>query len=148
MTAAAEVELVARPVDRNRTVFVDLPAAWVVEAGPPAVARPAARDGVAPATVVGFDGGDVRGDELAAGVVTAALGRLADPVAVDVRRTGDGVDLVVAHRLWGVDVTTFERHHCLPSGRWVVACTVPDADLGDWAAVARRIVRSLVVVRS
>jgi len=145
VTAVAEIELVARAVDRDGGVFVDVPAAWVVEVGPPAVARPAESVGVAPAVVVGLEAGGMGRNELAAEVVAAALGRLADPVVVDVRPRGDGVEFVVAHRLWGVDVTTFERHHCLGSGRWVVACTVSDVELADWARVAQRIVGSLAV---
>jgi hypothetical protein len=145
VTAVAEVELVARPVDRDRPVLVDLPPAWVVDLGPPAVAGPVDRGGVAPAVAVGCEADGLRGDVLAAGVVAAALERLGDPVVVDVRLAGDGVEVVVGHRLWGVDVTTFERHHRLASGRWVVACTVADAELGDWAGVARRIVGSLAV---
>jgi hypothetical protein len=146
VTAVAEVELVARAVDRDRSVFVDLPPEWVVNVGPPAVAGPVDWGGVAPAVAVGFEADSLRGDMLAAGVVAAALGRLGDPVVVEVRLVGDGVEVVVGHRLWGVDVTTFERHHRLAaSERWVVACTVADAELGDWARVARRIVGSLAV---
>ena len=146
MTAVVEAELVARAVDRDRTVYIDLPPRWVVNVGPPAVAGPVDWGGVAPAVAVGFEADSLEGDVLAAGVVAAALERLGDPVVVEVRLVGDGVEVVVGHRLWGVDVTTFERHHCLgASGRWVVACTVADAELGDWAGVARRIVGSLAV---
>ena len=109
----------ARAIDRDRNVFVDLPAGWVVNVGPPAVAGPVDWAGVAPAVAVGFEADSLRRDALAAGVVAAAVERLGDPVVVDVRLVGDGVEVVVGHRLWGTDVTTFERHHCLASGRWV-----------------------------
>lgn len=146
MTAVVEAELVARAVDRDRTVYIDLPPRWVVNVGPPAVAGPVDWGGVAPAVAVGFEADSLEGEVLAAGVVAAAHERLGDPVVVEVRLVGDGVEVVVGHRLWGVDVTTVERHHCLgASGRWVVACTVADAELGAWAGVARRIVGSLAV---
>ena len=146
MNAGAGPALAARAVDASGEVVVDLPAGWVVEVGPPTVARPAGWSGVAPAVVVAVEPDVVRGDELAAAVVEAALARLADPVVVEVRCRGDDVEIVVAHRHWGVDVTTVERHRCLgPRGRWVVSCSVPDADLAGWAGAAPRIVASLAV---
>src|SRR5262245_28514129 len=83
VTAVVDAELVARAVDRDRRVFVDLPPAWVVNVGPPAVAGPVDWGGVAPAVAVGFEADSLRGDALAAGVVAAALERLGDPVVVD-----------------------------------------------------------------
>ena len=147
MNAIAGPAWAARAVDAAGDVVVDLPGDWVVEVGPPTVARPAGWSGVAPAVVVVVEPDVVRGDDLAAAVVGAALARLGDPVVVDVRCPGDDVEIVVAHRHWGVDVTTVERHRCLgPRGRWIVSCSVPDTDLAGWAGAAQRIVASLAVV--
>ena len=144
--AVADLALVARAVDRDGDVLLDLPVSWVVEVGPPTVARPADANGMTPTVVVAVDPDEMRGDELAAGIVGAALERLADPLVVDVRCLEDDVEVVVAHRHGGADVTTVERHRCLGvRGRWVVACTVADRDLVDSWRLAHQVVGSLAV---
>jgi hypothetical protein len=144
--AVADLALVARAIDRDGDVLLDLPVSWVVEAGPPTVARPADGNGITPTVVVAVDPDEVRGEELAAGIVGAALEQLADPVVVRVRCLADDVEVVVAHRHGGADVTTVERHHCLGTrGRWVVACTVADRDLVDSWEFAQQVVGSLAV---
>ena len=144
--AVADLALVARAVDRDGDVLLDLPISWVVEVGPPTVARPADGSRMTPTVVVAVDPDEMRGDELAAGIVGAALERLADPLVVGVRCLTDDVEVVVAHRHRGADVTTVERHHCLGArGRWVVACTVADRDLVDSWGFAQQVVGSLAV---
>jgi hypothetical protein len=146
VTPVAELALAPRAVDRNGHVLVDLPASWVVEVGPPTVAHPPEWSGGAPCVVVAVEVDELAGDELAARVVAAAVERLADPVLVDLRGVGDGVEVVVGHRHWGADVTTVERHHCLGSrGRWVVSCSVADGDLAAGWSLASRVVASLAV---
>jgi hypothetical protein len=101
----------------------------------------------APAIVVAHVEDGLTGARLAADVAVA-VDRLTDPLVVHLGVTpDDGIDVVVAHRSLGVDVTTIERHHVRPGGgRWVVAFTATTrdlADLGDLGPLMRRVVGSL-----
>lgn len=56
------------------------------------------------------------------------------------------VQIVVAHRHRGVDVTTVERHHCHPSGpRWAIGFTAAHPDAAGLLPLAHRVVASLRV---
>jgi hypothetical protein len=55
------------------------------------------------------------------------------------------VEIVVAHRHRGVDVTTVERHHRRGGVRWVVAFTAAHADVPALLPLARRVVASLTI---
>lgn len=134
---------------------IDLPVGWTVDAGPPTVATPPTWPGEPPAVVVSVEEDALAGAELAAALAAAAATRLADPVIVSlglVGRAGEGdgadlrdVQIVVAHRHRGVDVTTVERHHCRPTARWVVGCTVAHPDVAALLPFAQRVVSSLRV---
>jgi hypothetical protein len=140
--------------DDGGPVRLDLPEGWVVApevpvATPewPVVAQPEVWDGEPPAVVVSRQRDGLQGARLGAVVTHVAATRLEDPVVVDVavHDAGD-VEIVVAHRSRGVDVTTVEHHHCRPDGtRWVVGFTAADADLVDLAPVVPRVVGSLRV---
>jgi hypothetical protein len=135
-------------------VRLDLPEGWVVTPDVPVTAterpvvvQPEAWDGEPPGVVVSLARDGLQGARLAAVVTHVAATRLDDPVVVDVavHERGD-VEIVVAHRSRGVDVTTVERHHCRPDGaRWVVGFTAADVDLVDLAPVVPRVVGSLRV---
>ena len=130
-------------------VRLALPDGWVVvTAGPPLVAQPpaAAWAGERPSVVVSHEADDLAGDALAAALARVAVERLADPVVVDLAvATSGAVELVVAHRHRGVDVTTVERHHPTPGGRWVVGFTCADGDAPAAFPLARRVVAGLEV---
>lgn len=134
-------------VDPERGVRVGVPEGWVVEMGPPVVVQPAAWDGEPPAVVVSAAADDLRGERLAEAVAYLAATRLTDPVVIDVAIAPAGdVEIVVAHRSRGVDVTTVERHHSGPDGwRWVVGFTAADADVVDLAPVMQQVVGSLAL---
>jgi hypothetical protein len=144
------------PVAVGDGVTLDVPEGWVVQAGTkagaegsPLVVRPPAwaRPDEAPAIVVAHVEDRLTGARLAADVATAVDG-LTDPLVLHLGVTpDDGIDVVVAHRNLGVDVTTIERHHVRPDGgRWVVAFTATARDLGelgDLAPLMHRVVASL-----
>jgi hypothetical protein len=138
--------------------WIDLPVGWAVDIGPPTVVAPPTWPGEPPAVVVSVEDDPPAGEELAAVLAVAAATRLTDPVVVSlglVDRTGDGdgdgdglrdVQIVVAHRHRGVDVTTVERHHCRPGPvRWVVEFTVAHPDVAGLLPLAHRVVSSLRV---
>jgi hypothetical protein len=144
--------------------WIDLPVGWVVETGPPTVAVPRSWSGEPPVVVVSVDDGALAGEALASALAAAAATRLADPVILSLglvdrdeagARDGDGdgdgddrcdVQIVVAHRHRGVDVTTVERHHCHPPrARWVVGFTVAHPDVAGLLPLAHRVASSLRV---
>ncbi len=135
---------------------IDLPVGWTVETGPPTIATPRTWTGEPPAVVVSVEDDALAGEELAATLAVAAVTRLGDPVVVSlglVGRPGDGdgadprdVEMVVAHRHRGVDVTTVERHHCHPPDpRWVAGFTMAHPDVARMLPLAHDVVSSLRV---
>lgn len=152
-TDLVELESVAVAID-GHTARLDLPVGWLVEAGPPVVARPPSWDGEPPGVVVSIERDTLCGDMLATALADAALSRLGDSVIVSLTFhagcSDDGgrqlrdVEVVVAHQHRGVDVTTVERHHCRPgSVRWVVGFTVAHPDVPRWLPLARHVVARL-----
>jgi hypothetical protein len=143
------VELAPVAVTPAGDVRLHVPVGWVVAMGPPAVVHPAGWAGEPPAIVVSAESDGFAGDDLVLAVVDAALGRLTDPLIVGVLAGRGEVEIVVAHRHRGVDVTTVERH-CRPLGppgaRWVVAMSVGHDETIGWLPLARRVVGSLSVV--
>lgn len=83
MTAAdlVELESVALAITGD-SARLDLPAGWLVDAGPPVIAAPPSWDGKPPGVVVSLECDALRGQALAAAVADAALTRLGDPVIV------------------------------------------------------------------
>jgi hypothetical protein len=149
-TRAVDGGLVARTV-ASSGARLDLPPGWTVAVGPPTIAAPPAWDGGPPAVVVTVEHDDLSGERLATAVASAAATRLTDAVVVslalvDRARAGpDDVEIVVAHRHRGVDVTTVERHHCRTGpARWVVGFTMAHAQVPQLLPLARRVVASLV----
>jgi hypothetical protein len=137
---------------------IDLPVGWAIDTGPPTVATPRTWPGEPPAVVVSVEDDALAGEELAAALAAAAATRLTDPVVVslglvDRAGAGDGdgdgrrdVQIIVAHRHRGVDVTTVERHHCHPPrARWVVGFTVAHPDVAGLLPLAHRVTSSLRV---
>jgi hypothetical protein len=147
---------------------LEVPDGWVVQPGPPAVVAPSTWVGTPPAIVVSVEHDEMCGDALVAAVARAAADRLGDPVIVSLEVTGDAgrgphvdeagcgphgghagqcpdVEIVVAHRHRGVDVTTVERHHRRGGVRWVVAFTAAHADVPALLPLARRVVASLTI---
>lgn len=129
---------------------LEVPHGWVVQTGPPTVVTPSTWVGEPPAIVVSAERDELRGPALAAAVARAAADRLVDPVIVGLDLVGDvgqgpGVEIVVAHRHRGVDVTTVERHHRRGDLRWVVAFTAAHADAPALLPLAQRVVASLTI---
>jgi hypothetical protein len=129
---------------------LEVPDGWVVQPGPPAVVAPSTWVGTPPAIVVSVEHDELRGPALASAVARAAVVRLADPVIVSLDVIGDAghgtdVEIVVAHRHRGVDVTTVERHHCHGGVRRVVAFTVAHPDAPALLPLAQRVVASLTL---
>lgn len=156
-----DLALVSRVVAPD-DVRLDVPVGWSVEVGPPTIAMPSAWPGEAPAIVVSVENDGLRGQTLAAAVAGAALTRLNDAVIVNLAFVGetdvpdepdetggagrDDVEIVVAHRHRGVDLTTVERHHRRPGpARWVVGFTAAHPDVPRLLPLARRVVASLTV---
>jgi len=138
---------------------LEVPDGWVAQTGPPTVVAPSSWVGEPPAIVVSAEHDELRGHALAAAVAHAAADRLVDPVIVSLDLIGDAgqgpdveqagphpdVEIVVAHRHRGVDVTTVERHHRRGCVRWVVAFTAAHADVPALLPLARRVVASLTI---
>jgi hypothetical protein len=144
MTPRSHMTVSASPVDTGGTVLVDLPDGWRIERGPPLVAHPRTWVGEPPAVVVVDANDGLTGERLAATIAHTAATRLGDPLIVDLGIVDDGVEIVVAHRSQGVDVTTIERHHCRSGGRrWVVTFTAVDADAVALAPLMHHVVASL-----
>jgi hypothetical protein len=142
------VELAPVAVTPAGDVRLEAPVGWVVAMGPPAVVHPAGWAGEPPAIVVSAESDGFAGDDLMPALVGAALGRLTDPLIVGVLAGRGEVEIVVAHRHRGLDVTTVERH-CRPPGQpgvpWVVAMSVGHDETIGWLPLARRVVASLSV---
>ncbi|HEY2997117.1 MAG TPA: hypothetical protein VGJ43_01025 [Acidimicrobiales bacterium] len=143
------VELAPVAVTPAGDVRLEAPVGWVVAMGPPAVVHPAGWAGEPPAIVVSAESDGFAGDDLMLALVGAALGRLTDPLIVGAWAGRDEVEIVLAHRHRGLDVTTVERHFgpLGPRGvRWVVAMSVGHDETIGWLPLARRVVGSLSVV--
>lgn len=142
---AGPVALDRVAVGGDTGLTVAVPRGWSTEVGPPFVATPATWSGPPPAIVVASHPGEsLSGADLATRVARLAVTTLADPVVVDLVRHGDDVEIVVAHRHRGVDVTTVERHRCRPGEpRWTVGFTAADTDLPALAPVMHHVVASL-----
>ena len=145
---AAEPDLLDVELAEAGAARIAVPVGWVVDAGPPLVAQPAAWTATPPGLVVTWAREDTDRDAtaLAAAVAEQAGAALADALVVEVVATDDDVTVVVAHRHRGVDVTTVERHLPRPGGsRWITSFTCADPDLPELLPTALRVVASLAV---
>lgn len=130
-------------------VGLAVPPGWerTAEPGGGTSARPAGAGTGAPAvTVVVQETPATSAEEHALRSIGELAVALSD-LRVIGQRVGEGrVDLVVAHEMLGVDVTTLQRHLLGPEGRVVVAAaTVADVLWPGWRGTLERIVDGVEV---